>query len=95
MFILTDGKNYVMENPMKQGVYLQTTSPIQAKEFTLDDFSHENLLPFAREYLKQTINCLNHCREVYNKTKDKDYWWQMIQLLPTSYNQRRNGNLEH
>ena len=34
MFILTDGKNYVMENPMKQGVYLQTTSPIQAKEFT-------------------------------------------------------------
>lgn len=34
MFILTDGKNYVMENPMKQGIYLQTTSPIQAKEFT-------------------------------------------------------------
>ena len=34
MFILTDGKNYVMENPMKQGVYLQTTSPIQAKAFT-------------------------------------------------------------
>ena len=34
MFILTDGKNYVMENPMKQGVYLQTTSPIQAKEFS-------------------------------------------------------------
>lgn len=34
MFILTDGKNYVMENPMKQGVYLSTTSPIQAKEFT-------------------------------------------------------------
>lgn len=34
MFILTDGKNYVMENPMKQGVYLQTTSPIQSKEFT-------------------------------------------------------------
>lgn len=34
MFILTDGKNYVMENPMKQGNYLSTTSPIQAKEFT-------------------------------------------------------------
>lgn len=34
MFILTDGKNYVMENPLKQGVYLQTTSPVQAKEFT-------------------------------------------------------------
>lgn len=34
MFILTDGKNYVMENPMKQGTYLQTTSPVQAKEFT-------------------------------------------------------------
>lgn len=34
MYILTDGKNYVMENPMKQGTYLQTTSPVQAKEFT-------------------------------------------------------------
>lgn len=34
MFILTDGKNYVMENPMQQGVYLNTTSPNQAKEFT-------------------------------------------------------------
>ena len=72
-----------------------TMHKIQAKEFTLDDFSHENLLPFAREYLKQTINCLNHCREVYNKTKDKDYWWQMIQLLPTSYNQRRTVQLNY
>lgn len=34
MFILTDGKNYVMENPMKQGTYISTTSPVQAKEFT-------------------------------------------------------------
>lgn len=34
MFILTDGKNYVMENPMKQGQYISTTSPVQAKEFT-------------------------------------------------------------
>lgn len=34
MFILTDGKNYVMENPMKHGNYISTTSPIQAKEFT-------------------------------------------------------------
>lgn len=34
MFILTDGKNYVMENPMKQGNYISTTSPVQAKEFT-------------------------------------------------------------
>ena len=72
-----------------------TMHKIQAKEFTLDDFSHENLLPFAREYLKQTINCLNHCREVYNKTKDKDYWWQMIQLLPTSYNQKRTVHLNY
>ena len=34
MYILTDGKNYVMENPMKQGTYISTTSPVQAKEFT-------------------------------------------------------------
>ena len=72
-----------------------TMHKIQAKEFTLDDFSHEQLLPFVRENLKQTINCLNHCREVYNKTKDKEYWWQMIQLLPSSYNQKRTVHLNY
>lgn len=40
MFILTDGKNYVMENPMQQGVYLNTTSPNQAKEFTFNRQGH-------------------------------------------------------
>ena len=61
---------------------------IQAKEFTLDDFSTENLNDFALQNLKQTIEVLNYNRERFLKTKDKEYWWQLIQLLPSSYNQK-------
>jgi hypothetical protein len=39
--------------------------------------------------LSLTIRMLNRCRELYLETKDKKYWWQMIQLLPSSYNQKR------
>lgn len=42
-----------------------------------------------------TINVLNYYRERYIKTKDKRYWWQMIQLLPSSYNQRRTVMLNY
>ena len=41
------------------------------------------------DILELTIKSLNRCRKVYLKTKDKKYWWQMIQLLPSSYNQKR------
>ncbi len=74
-----------------------TIHKIHAKEFTMDDFSHEHLLDCT---LNEVIKRLNHYREMFlqqsNKdTYDPDYadaktcWWQMIQLLPSSYNQLR------
>ena len=84
---------------------------IQAKEFTLSDFSYEHLMcDFSLEneltywnnddedvlcftsksLLENTIAVLNHHRMKYLETNDKRYWWQMIQLLPSSYNQTRN-----
>ena len=91
-----------------------TMHKIHAKEFTLDDFSHDHLfapmgaLPDSKEERDEQciiemwpdqytspygtmvidIKALNTARDLYLKTKDKKYWWQMIQLLPSSYNQR-------
>jgi hypothetical protein len=64
-----------------------TMHKIHAKEFTLDDFSHEHNLYYGN--LEHTIDALNHAREQYLLTKDKKYWYSMIQLLPSSYNQLR------
>lgn len=109
-----------------------TMHKIQAKEFTLDDFSCEHLIfeedvpdeefeglsqegwdalnekycgvedsdfvdfnTFPGESLKYTIAFLNKARELFIKTKDKKYWYIMIQLLPTSYNQRRTIDLNY
>lgn len=66
-----------------------TMHKIAAKEFTLDDFSHEHLKPHALDVLTGTIRTLNKYRDDYLKSKDKDDWWQLIQLLPSSYNQKR------
>ena len=46
-------------------------------------------------YIQMTCNILNHYREKYLETEDKKYWWQMIQLLPSSYNQRRTVMLNY
>ena len=67
-----------------------TMHKIQAKEFTVDDFSTEHLISDGNAMMKTTCDLLNQYREKYLKTKDKKYWWQMIQLLPSSYNQTRN-----
>lgn len=81
-----------------------TMHKIHAKEFTLEDFSCEHLLDFEEKgklkfsplgTLQNTIDELNDCREVYLETKDKKYWWQMIQLLPSSYNQKRTVMLNY
>ena len=72
-----------------------TMHKIQAKEFELDDFSHEHLEEYPKWLLSEVISELNGNREGFNKTKDKDYWWQMIQLLPTSYNQKRTVHLNY
>jgi hypothetical protein len=66
-----------------------TMHKIHEKEFTLDDFSHEHLFESCRENgLNVIIQILNNCRDYYLKTKEKGGWWQLIQLLPSSYNQR-------
>ena len=67
-----------------------TMHKIAAKEFTVDDFSTEHLISDSNTMMKTTCDLLNQYREKYLKTKDKKYWWQMIQLLPSSYNQTRN-----
>lgn len=105
-----------------------TMHKIHAKEFTLDDFSHEHLIDYRVErdradadpnysldecrtligsdphedpyiypeqFLIVTCSLLNAARKLYLQTKDKKYWWQMIQLLPSSYNQRRTVMLSY
>ena len=81
-----------------------TMHKIQENEFTLDDFSHEHLV--KTNLLDIIIDDLNSNRTIYNdydnqsdefkaKFSKKDVWWQMIQLLPTSYNQTRNVMLNY
>ena len=76
-----------------------TMHKIHEKEFTLDDFSHEHLGGELNEdsldWLEGTIDLLNRKRQVFLLTKGKDYWWQMIQLLPSSYNQKRTVQLNY
>jgi len=80
-----------------------TMHKIAAKEFELDDFSHEHLFgEVDKRYANQPIGalqiiieCLNHWRKNYLETKDKNDWWQMIQLLPSSYNQRRTITMNY
>ena len=77
-----------------------TMHKIHSKEFTVNDFSHEHVEELKGvdyntlyKYLLYTVDMLNYCRAKYLETKDKKYWWQMIQFLPTSYNQRRTIDL--
>ena len=77
-----------------------TMHKIAAKEFELDDFSHEHIevgmsSDIWLDCFYQTIEILNIAREEYLKTKNKDYWWQMIQLLPSSYNQKRTVTMNY
>lgn len=78
-----------------------TMHKIHAKEFTFDDFSCEHLYTTlgesyeAMDCLTDIIDCLNKYRKLYLETKDKFWWWQMIQLLPSSYNQKRTVQLNY
>lgn len=87
-----------------------TMHKIAEKEFVIDDFSNEHLDLDNYDLLKQTISHLNHYREIYInggmveypdcgrqifEPKNKRIWWQMIQLLPSSYNQTRNVMLNY
>ena len=72
-----------------------TMHKIHAKEFELSDFSMEHLNAFSTKLLVDTIDELNYNREKFLETKNKAYWWQMIQLLPSSYNQKRTVQLNY
>ena len=82
-----------------------TMHKIHAKEFTLEDFSCEHLSEPAISILKNTIEALNQARDLYlgydgfkhqwGDWEKKHYWWQMIQLLPSSYNQKRTVMLNY
>ena len=85
-----------------------TMHKIADKEFTLDDFSHEHLfiddhydltkrmrVLSCQQLLLGTIAVLNASRNKYLETKDKEYWWQLIQILPSSYNQKRTVMLNY
>lgn len=85
-----------------------TMHKIADKEFTLEDFSHEHLIIESErkgvlnwgdiipmEALHIIIRALNESRIKYLQTNDKKYWWQMIQLLPSSYNQKRTIMLNY
>lgn len=85
-----------------------TMHKLPEKEFTPDDFSHEHLDRFVVDrggdiapvfdfvrYFEYVIEWLNQARGLYLETKDKRYWWQMIQLLPSSYNQLRTVTLNY
>ena len=79
---------------------------IHEKEFTLSDFSCEHLInepfPVTDEYVETYLDCmtdtikaLNCARRMFLETKDKKYWWQIIQLLPSSYNQTRTVTMTY
>jgi hypothetical protein len=72
-----------------------TMHKIHSKELTLADFSHEHLAGLYLNCLKNTIIMLNDARSEFLDSNDKDFWWQMIQLLPTSYNQKRTVQLNY
>lgn len=75
-----------------------TMHKIHAKEFTLDDFSHEHLSNDKNAglgVLLTVIDALNLNRELFISSKDKSFWHNMIQLLPTSYNQKRTVQLNY
>ena len=72
-----------------------TMHKIQSKEFTLDYFSCERLNQSSIHTLKLVIEQLNIARDAFNYGKDKNWWWQMIQLLPRSYNQKRTVHLNY
>ncbi len=74
-----------------------TMHKIHAKEFTIDDFSHEHLIGFWKSPLRETVEMLNKTRQQYIESgkQDKELWYRMIQLLPSSYNQKRTVMLNY
>lgn len=73
-----------------------TMHKIHAKKFTIDDFSLEHVdADIIDQPFTKILDCLNVLRNLYLLNKDKEDWWQMIQLLPSSYNQKRTVMLNY
>ena len=72
-----------------------TMHKIHAKEFVIDDFSHDHLTEFGMNHLCDTIWVLNNMRNSFLDSKDKSHWYDMIQTLPTSYNQKRTVTMNY
>ena len=82
----------------KVGTVANSTSTmhkIQAKAFSRDDFSHDHMSDVALTCLDMTIVCLEERRQKFVETKEKSYWYDMIQLLPSSYNQLRTVTMNY
>lgn len=82
----------------KVGTVANSTSTmhkIHSKPFTLDDFSHDHMTDETREQLQHLVAYLECVRLKFVETKDKKYWYDMIQLLPSSYNQMRTCTLNY
>ena len=74
--------------------HLISNSGLEIEFTSIEDTIHIGRCSF-KDVLRVTIDALNSTREMYLKTKDKKYWWQMIQLLPSSYNQKRTVMLNY
>ena len=72
-----------------------TMHKLHSKPFEPGDFSHDQLTPQSRKYLDNLIEYLEELRVLYNEDKDKKYWYDMIQLLPSGYNQLRTCTLNY
>ena len=72
-----------------------TMHTIHKRDLTLDDFSYEHLIPVALDCLNETIKTINTARQFFVDMKLKEDWWQMIQLLPSSFNQMRTIDLDY
>ena len=82
----------------KVGTVANSTSTmhkVHAKPFEMDDFSHDHMDEETLKQMQHVIDYLEHLRGKYLETKDKQYWYDIIQFLPSSYNQMRTVQLNY
>ena len=95
---MDDGDEFLDPDDLEMHIETNSCSTmhkIHAKEFALDDFSTDHLDAFSIDHLETFILYLNSMRDMFLETKNKHYWWQIIQLLPSSYNQKRTVKLNY
>lgn len=85
---LVDIWDYAPEDRLSKAPTIQVS-------FRTEQALPDNYFVGPKNILEMTLSMLNRCRELYQRTNDKTYWWQMIQLLPSSYNQRRTLMLNY